>query len=193
MGPCQRLCMDSFELLLANPSLLAKGMCSISSCHLKLCRPVRQSCMAAQCVLGGPMQAACIHMTVYEMGPFQHLCMDYFELLLANSSSLARECTAFHPSISNYVGPRDSPVWQPSVCLVGQCKLLVCISRFMEWAHVGAYVWILLSCRWPTQAHWKRKCAAFRPPISNYVGPCDSPVWRPSVCLVGQCELLVYT
>ena len=162
MGPCQCLCMDPFELLLANPSSLAKGMCSISSSHLKLCRPLRQSCMAAQCVLGGPMRAAWIHITVHEMGPCRRLRVDSFKLLWANPSSLTREiCShnwpmpAFRPAANLLTkiiwahatfcvvahcgldGPMQAACVYMMVHEMGPCQCLCIISFMLLWANLS--------------------------------------------------------
>src|SRR5712691_5168038 len=94
--------------------------------------PTRQSRAAVRCVLDGPMRASCPNITVHEMGPCKGLGTRASRPLWANSSSSARSVHSLHGPTSaasllaaNYVGPRDSLVQQPVVCLMGQCENII--------------------------------------------------------------------
>src|SRR6266704_2369663 len=96
----------------------------------KLCGPKQQSRAAANCVLEG--QCELIDKILQ--------CIKW-----ANMSSSTRSVhshrgptSAATPLAANYVGPRDSLVWQPIVCFMGQCELNAQILRCMKWAHAGA-------------------------------------------------------
>src|SRR6266581_4463898 len=138
----------------------------------KLCGPTRQSRAAANCVLDGPMRANCLNITGHEIGPCEGMRTSASRPPWANPSSSTRSVhshsgptSAAIPLAANYVGPRDSLVWQPIVCFMGQCELNAQILRCMKWAHAGA-------------------CA----------GGLQASVGKPerigNVRMVGQCELI---
>src|SRR5712691_1897420 len=212
------------------------------SASCKLCGPTRQSraaasCVlygpmrakcpniivhpAAHCVLDGPMRADCPNITVHETGPRKGLGMRASRPLWANPSSSARTVHPHHGPTSaasllaaNYVGPRDSLVQQPVVCLMGQCENIIvhpaahCVldgpmrancpnimvhetgpckglgtraSRPL-WANSSSSARSVHSHHGPT--------SAAIPLAANYVGPRNSLVRQPAVCLMGQCELI---
>src|SRR5260221_50259 len=94
----------------------------------KLYGSTDESCAAVRCVLDGPMRASCPNITVHEMGPYKGLGTRASRPLWANSSSSARSVHSLHGPTSaaillaaNYMGPHDSLVQQPVVCIMGQC------------------------------------------------------------------------
>jgi len=131
----------------------------------------------------GPMRANNPNITVHEMGPFCGLNKRAFRLLWPNSTSLARSWQSHHrpmwatvsaaiPLTANNEGPCGSLIWQPIVCLMGQCKLVVQVTQYIKWAHASACMWLLSGCCGPTQA-----C---RPKQKSYRAAhfqLDGPMW----------------
>jgi len=98
-----------------------------------------------QCALDGLMRANCPNITVHEMGPCEGMRTRASRPLWANPSSSAipvhshrGPTSAAIPLAANYAGPRDSLVWQPIACFMGQCELIAQILQCMKWAHVRA-------------------------------------------------------
>jgi hypothetical protein len=133
----------------------------------------------------------------------------YFRPLRANLRPLVRVVCSHHgpiqaffspaiPLTENYVGPCDSLVQQPTVCVgaherqfvstspheMGPCKHLAPISFSLLWANMSSLVRAVHSHHRPRQAF----CSAA---IDKYTGPCDSLTLRPIVCPVGQLNVFI--
>src|SRR5260221_239994 len=131
----QGLGHEGLQASVGQPQLISKDSASAPWANLcshpascKLCGPTRQSRAAVRCVLDGPMRASCPNIMVHEMGPYKGLGTRASRPLWANSSSSARSVHSLHGPTSaasllaaNYVGPHDSLVQQPVVCIMGQC------------------------------------------------------------------------
>src|SRR5260221_3837354 len=141
----QVLAYDCVQAAVRQLELIGKDSASARWANLcshpascKLCGPTRQSCAAVGCVLDGPMRASCPNITVHEMGPCKGLGTRASRPLWANSSSSARSVHSLHGPTSaaillaaNYVGPCDSLVQQPVVCIMGQCELNVRLQHYI--------------------------------------------------------------
>jgi hypothetical protein len=170
VGPHDSLIWQPIVCLMGQCELIAQILLCIKWAHARtctqgprgLCGPIRQSCVTAHCMFDGPMRANCPNTTAI-------------------------------PLAANYAGPCDSLMQQPFVCLMGQYDLIDQILWCMKWAHARTCTRGAQGLCGPTQAHQQGLCgptSAAIPLAANYVGPCDSLVRQPFVCLMGQYNLI---
>ena len=138
----------------------------------KLCGPTRQSRVAANCVLYGPMRAKCPNITVHEMGPCGG--MRRRPPGLCGQTRAHRQCT--------HGGPMRANCPNIMVHEMGPCEGMRTRASRPLWANPSS------SAR-PVHSHRGPTSAAILLAV-NYAGPHDCLVRQPIVCLMGQCELI---
>jgi len=157
----------------------------VGPCNILVWQPI--SCLVGQCML-------IVKKTyVAWMGLYDGL---HLRLFLANSRLLATPVHLHHGPMRAfllaaiwlteiYAGPCNILIWQPILCLMGQCMLIVKKPMLHKWAHVMACTWDSFR---PTWGHWQHQCILHHGLMwafllaaiwltEIYAGPCDILVW----------------